>query len=610
MSTRLPVASHPLLASAGAGVRRGRAAFVVLASASLCAALGAFAPHARADDAPPGMAEGSAPAPAGGTAAPAAAVDRAEARRQFEAGVLAREEGRWGDAAKAFGKSLDADESDYLTHVRYQEAVIEGGEGAALPKDYDELLRDRGATDAFLKLHRLRLDPPASRETALAALLKATPGDPAVLLELGRAQLALDNAAAAKKSLEPAYAARPDLADVLALSVEALRRSGDTAGARARLEGVLKKQPENYDALLHLARLDLAEGKLDTAVKRTDAVLGMRPTLLGAFFVRSEAASRLGKVEDSRAALESVLKIHPGDIEGSIALADLLEKGATKEGLAQAVELYKKVLATKGAPLLRAHYGLAWVYERSNQLDLAAAEYREALLLAPGDAAVVNSVGVVLLRQKKFQEAIVQFKRAIDLDPLAPEAYANLGAVADEQADWNEGIKWYTKVLALKGQDKNVRALLNCAFDYEALTQYKKAEDFLEKVRAVRPDDSEVATFLGDNLSFQKKWKAAIKVYVEALKLDEKNRFALRGLGIAYSQDDQIDKALDTLEKAKSLKPDDATTLLVLGDLYLSKEDYEKALTNYEAYVKAGGSNGDIPGLIEQIKAQIASKKK
>ncbi len=603
MSTPRLVVSHPIGASPPIGPSFVRAVGVLALALALPCSLAA----ARADDVPPGMTDAPPPAPA---APPSGVADPVEARKQFEAGTLAREEGRWIDAAKAFGKALDADESDFLTHLRYQEAVIEGGEGAALPKDYDDLLRERGATIPALKLHRLRLDAPATRAIALAAALKASPGDPSILLELGRAQLALDDVSGAKKSLEAAYAAKPDFADVLLLSVEALRRANDSAGARARLEGVLKKQPENYEALLHLARLDLAEGKLDTAVKRTDAVSGMRPTLLGALFVRSEASSRLGKVEDSRAALESILKIHPGDVEASISLADLLEKGATKEGLAQAVELYKKVLAVKGAPLLRAHYGLAWVYERSNLLDLAAAEYREAGLLAPGDAAIVNSVGVVLLKQKKFQEAIVQFKRATDLDPTAPEAYANLGAVADEQADWNEGVKWYLKVLALKGQDKNVRALLNCAFDYEALGTYKKAEDLLQKVRAVRPDDAEVITFLGDNLSFQKKWKSAIKAYLDALKLDEKNRFALRGLGIAYSQDDQIDKAIETLEKAKALKPDDTTTLLVLGDLYLAKEDLEKALPNFEAYVKAGGSNGDIPGLIEQIKAQIAAKKK
>jgi tetratricopeptide (TPR) repeat protein len=557
---------------------------------------------ARADDVPPAMAD-----------APPKATDAAnpvESKKQVELGDVAREEGHWVEAATAYSKALDADEDNYFAHLRYQEAVTEAGSASALVQGYDELLKERGATDRFIQLHRLRLDPAAARITALTALLKATPGDAAILLELGRAQLALGDVGPARKSLEAAFAAKPDFADVLALSVEALRRSGDGAGARARLEAAQKARPEDFEALLRLARLDLAEGKHDNAMKRADAVIGMRPTYLSAFFVKSEAASRLGKVEDARNALDAILKSRPDDPDAMIAVADFVAKTATKEGLEKAVSLYKKVLTLPHAPQLRAHYGLGWALERSNQLDPAAAEYREAGLLAPGDAAVVNSVGVVLLKQKKFQDAIVQFKKAIDLDPLAPEAYANMGAVADEQADWNEGIKWYLTVLKIKGQDKNIRALLNCAFDYEAVGNYKKAEELLDKVRSIRPDDAEVVTFVGDNLTFQKKWKSAIKAYLEATKLDEKNRFAWRGLGIAYSQDDQEDKAIEALERAKALKSDDATTLLVLGDLYMGKGELEKALADFEAYVKAGGSNGDIPALIEQLKAQIEAKKK
>lgn len=553
---------------------------------------------ARADDPAPAMAD-AAPKPVA-----------ADGRRQFDAGLVAREEGRWVDAAKAFSAALDADESDYVAHLRYQEAVIEAGEGAGLAAGYDEQLKDHGGAIPTLKLHRLRLDPAGARVTPLQAMLKAAPGDVALLLELGRAQLALGDAPAAKKALEAAFASQPDFADVRELSEEALRLSGDAAGARARLEAALKASPEDFESLLRLARLDLVEGKLDIAMKRADGVLSMRPSYLAARFVKSEAAYRLGKIEDARNELDAILKGRPGDADAVLAVANFVAKSGTKEGLEKAVALYKQVLALKNAPLLRAHYGLAWALERSGQLDPAAAEYREAGLLAPGDAAVVNSVGVVLLKQKKFQEAIVQFKKAIDLDPLAPEAYANMGAVADEQADWNEGVKWYQTVLKLKGQDKNVRALLNCAFDYEALGNYKKAEDLLDKVHTLRPDDAEVATFVGDNFSFQKKWKSAIKAYLEATKLDAQNRFAWRGLGIAYVADEQEDKAIDALEKARALKADDATTLLVLGDVYMAKGELEKALAAFEGYVKAGGSNGDIPALIEQLRAQIAAKKK
>ncbi len=573
-----------------------------LPTAVLAAFLSA-SPSVFAEDVP-----GMDPAP---TAPPQPAAppagDASVARDAFERGEVFREEGKWVEAGKAYGKSLDADESAYLTHVRYQEAIIEAGRGAELPAEYDGLLKE--SADKALKLHRFRLDAPALRIDALNALLKASPGDPWVLIELGRAQLSNKDPAGAKRSLEAAWAQKPEAADVLWLSTEALRRTNDLAGARERLEGVVKLRPDAYEAILRIARLDLVEGKHESAVKRAEAVLGMRPTYLAAYLLRSEAASRLGRLEDARASIDAALKIQPEDPDALLASADLLSKGGTDDGLKRAVEAYKKALPVKGVSQLRAYYGLAWAQERLNQLADAATSYREASLLAPSDAGIVNSIGVVLLRQKRFQDAIVQFKKAIDLDPQSPEAYANLGAVSDEQADWNEAIKWYQKVLSLKGQDKNVRALLNAAFDHEALTQYKKAEELLKKVKSVRPDDPEILTLIGDNQTFQKNWKPAIKAYQEALKLDEKNRFAWRGLGIALAQDGKDEEAIEALEKAKALKADDTTTLVILGGLYLAGEQLEKALACFEAYVKAGGSNGDIPGLIDNIKAELEKAK-
>ena len=154
----------------------------------------------------------SAP-PAPVAPAPAPAGDATVARDAFERGEVLREEGKWMDAAKAYGKSLDADDSAYLTHVRYQEASIEAGGASTLPAEYDGYLKD--SPDAAMKLHRLRLDGAALRIDALQALLKASPGDPFVLLELGRAQLSNRDPAGAKRSLEAAWAQKPDAADVL-----------------------------------------------------------------------------------------------------------------------------------------------------------------------------------------------------------------------------------------------------------------------------------------------------------------------------------------------------------------------------------------------------------
>jgi tetratricopeptide (TPR) repeat protein len=553
----------------------------------------------------PAWAEDAAPSPAA-----AQAADPVVARKKMEEGDLKREEAKWIEASKAYGAALDADEGLWLAHVRYQQAVFAAGEGAFLPTDYDKLCAETPG-DAALRLHRIRLDPPAGRVTVLQALVKGGANDRNTLLELGRAQLAAGDVAGAKRTLEGVFSKFPDADEALLLSTEALRASGDAAGARTRLETALKARPDLWEVALRVARLDLLEGKWDAAIQRADSVLSLRPSYLAAFLVKSEASARIGKAEDARAALDSALRVNPGDPEALVASADFSAKTGTEEGLKKAIETYQKALTTKGAPVpaVRAYYGIGWAQERLNLLPEAVQSYREAGNLAPGDAAIVNSVGVVFLKQKKFQDALLQFTKAIDLDPSSPEAYANKGAVADEQGDWNEGIKWYEKVLKLKGQDKHLRALLCCAFDHEALGSYKKAEEYLQRAKAVRPDDSEITTYLGDNQYFQHK-KTAIKTYQEATRLDAKNRFAWRGLGLAFQQDLKHEDAVEALEKAKALKADDQVTLISLGDLYAKEvENLEKALENYQAYVKAGGNNPDVPLLIEELKKEIESRK-
>jgi tetratricopeptide (TPR) repeat protein len=555
---------------------------------------------------------GVAPARAGEepAAAPRAPSPGAtEARKQYDIGLQLREEGKWVDAAQAFGKALTADET-WEAHVRYQEAGCASGERTALVEEYDTLLRGR-SDDVLLKIHRLRLDPPAGRLDALNAAIKAEPGRRELGIELGRAQLALGDVASAKKTLEAVWAKSPDTGEVLGLSVEALRRSGDLVEARKRLDAVVKQSGDLYEANLDLARIDLLEGKYEDGAKRVETVLTMRPSHISAMLLRSEALSRTGKLEAARSLLEAATRVNPEDPDVLLATADLTAKGAKDEGLKKAVALYKKVLDLKNANRLRGWYGLGWAQERLGALPDAAQAYREASLLSSDDAGIMNSIGVVFLKQKKFQDATLNFKKAIDIDRTGPEAYANMAAVAEEQADWNEAIKWYQKLLALKGQDKNVRGLLNLAFDYEAITDYKRAEDLLERVRRIRPEDSEVATFVGDNLFFQHKWKDAIAAYTEATKLDEKNRLAWRGLGLSQLQSGKPEECIAPLEKAKAIKADDPATLIALGDAYSdngSQRDLQKAKDAYEAYLKAGGSDGDVPAIIEQLRKELEKK--
>ncbi len=520
-------------------------------------------------------------------------------------GDSAYEAGRWKEAADCYWKAIEMDRTNYDAHVKYQRASLRQGVAVAdLSADYDSFVRDFPADPAF-KLHRARLDPPDARLKEIDALGgKATPAD--LAYETALALLEQDDTTKALKELESAVkkGATPR---VEVLLVRTLARAGQSSEAEKRL----KDRLDDPVFALEGARLSLATGAYDEAVKRADVVLAVRPASAAALLVRAEARLRTGHEPEAIEILTGARRATQDATPVLLALAGLLGHGPDPDkALPAAAELYDTVLK-RDAKDTRAIYGMAWVLERQLKYKEAEDLYRKAASLLPTDASCVESIGFVLFRQGRVSDAAVQFKKAIDLDPDYASAYANLGAMHDEKAEYNEAIDWYEKLLKLRGQKDNIRALVNCAFDHEQLGNFSKAESYLRHAVAIRPKDADLVTWLADNLYFQEKWRDATKLYLQATDLDPKAFYAWRGLGLAFGQQNKWSDAADALEKAKQLKPKDLDLLLRLGGLYLQElENLDKALENFQAYEDNGGDDPAVPDTIAEIQKQIGDKKK
>lgn len=72
------------------------------------------------------------------------------------------------------------------------------------------------------------------------------------------------------------------------------------------------------------------------------------------------------------------------------------------------------------------HLYLARIHRRMRRPDLAAAELREALRLAPGDAGVQSELGFLLLDAGRYDVAMQRFRAALRIDPEAGEAWIGL----------------------------------------------------------------------------------------------------------------------------------------------------------------------------------------
>jgi tetratricopeptide (TPR) repeat protein len=567
-----------------------------LALTALCVASLAWARAARAG--------GDETQPA---AQPVANRDPDLSKRHFEDGEVMREERKWGPAADAYWKAIEADLLNYRAHVRYQEAARRCGDAKKdIVSDYDGMLSEHRGLVA-MQLHRDRLRPVDERLPLLQDLAKDHPKDADVQLELGRALLAQDKAKEAVSALEKALAlVRGDRPDVLIMLAEAEHAAGQTDDAVKRLDARVKADPEDFDARLVLARMQLDDGAFEPAAANAATVLEQRPTFLAAFLVKSEALVGLGKDKEALEAVRAAYRAAKDDDDVVIALADLTARQETEAAYKQAIGYYDQVLA-RHADSWRAIYGKAWAFERLANWGKAEELYRQVVTLRPTSAHAVNSVGYCLFKQGRISEAQVQFKRAIDMDPSFVTAMNNLGGTFDAQAKYTDAIRIYEKVLRMKGQAKNLRALINCAFDYEASGAFARALKLLQQAHDILPKDANIVVWIGDNYYFQARYHDAEKWYKQAISMDEKSFFAWRGLGLSLAQRKKWEDAADALEKASKLKPKDLDLIVILGDLYYDQlHDLEKALAKYQEFVQKGGNDPDVNDAILEIKKKLA----
>jgi eukaryotic-like serine/threonine-protein kinase len=179
-----------------------------------------------------------------------------------------------------------------------------------------------------------------------------------------------------------------------------------------------------------------------------------------------------GLREQSLAEYLKAVELAPGDPQGHTVLAGaLLERGKDEEAMAEyrkAIELDPEYAVAHGLlgevmlqkarfaeakeslstclrflpdnhPLrqhftqqlrqceIQAHYNLAFALAGKGQWDEAITEYRAALELDPKNAKARVNLGLALERKGEWDEAIREYRTALALDPKVAEAHATLG---------------------------------------------------------------------------------------------------------------------------------------------------------------------------------------
>ena len=426
------------------------------------------------------------------------------------------------------------------------------------------------------------------------------PQDNVVQLEAARALLSAGRFEDARTRVETVIKTDPKNVDAHVLRASAPAGLKDPSGAIATLEEAIKLDPTRSDSVVSLATLQAAAGRMKEAEagykqavtvdpKSPDARLALanfywvtgrtaetERTLLDGLAAdatslplnRSLASVylSLGRAADAEVPLKRIADAS-GAPEARLTLADYY---IGQERRAEARSILE-VLAKEPAAAAAARARLAGIeYEAGN--PAAAHRMIDALIAEqPTNAQVRVAKGGWLLREKKFDEALVQAEAALKADPKSAEAIALLGSVQIQRRRGDEAMKAFTEVLQL------------------------------------RPGDVGAQVTLADLNVEQGRYAEAVSLARQAIRADPRNGAARLALTRALIRQGQPDQAQIELRPLLEAGPSLAPVLTLAGQIQALKGNEADARRFFTRALES--EPGSVQALAGLVNLDLAAKR-
>ncbi|MFN8542787.1 MAG: tetratricopeptide repeat protein [Candidatus Binatia bacterium] len=220
--------------------------------------------------------------------------------------------------------------------------------------------------------------------------------------------------------------------------------TGDHKGAERAYRRGLEIAPDDVELRNALGWTLFQEGRTAEAVTEYKRALAANPNHVKAHNNVALALVELGQLEEAAGHFKASLGFEPkAEIYSDLGFI-MAQLGNSEEALAD----YQKALDLD-PKCASAHFNLAVSSVQTGKLVEAESHYRKALPGRP-TAETHNGLGYVLSRQGRADEAVAEFRKAIDANSKFTPAYNNLAEALVQQGKLDEAGEYYRRSLAEK----------------------------------------------------------------------------------------------------------------------------------------------------------------
>ncbi len=133
-----------------------------------------------------------------------------------------------------------------------------------------------------------------------------------------------------------------------------------------------------------------------------------------------------------------------------------------------------------------------WAHGNISKLpnSVQVVQYKMMLYMSPDDLGLKNNLGMAYYRSGKLDNAMTELKAVLEEDPENFDAIDGIGVVLIKQEKYKEALEYLQKAVSLNAKDVMVHVHLAVAYDKLNLPEKSKSE--LEKAGSLVSDSSEI----------------------------------------------------------------------------------------------------------------------
>jgi len=354
--------------------------------------------------------------------------------------------------------------------------------------------------------------------------------------------------------------------------------------AREALDKVIAADTKNLRARYMLASLNQMEGNSAAALDIYSKINEISRS-------ETQATYRAGLIHIQNAALDKADQLAEGLIKEFPKKADGYRlKGLVQYHRKQYPEAVSSLQsAIKIAPTLDAYYFLGLSSYHRGELEGALSHFRKVLDAAPGSRQARLMTAVVLMAQKRVDDAITEVNKLIKQDENDAEAYNLLGSAYMAKGMFDEGMQALNT--ATRINPKIADAHIKKGRYYFSKGKFNEGEAELVTAVQVAPDKFANRLLLAATYLRTGKPAKAMDLLKAGLNGTKADAPLYDSMSTVLFLQNKRDEGLKYLQKAKQADPTFAPAYQHLATFHAVSGKYDLAIQEYQALLKQSPAN-------------------